>query len=75
MYAVAFSPDVRILASGCDDKAVRLWDVRTRKQIDQPLKGHTSWVVGVAFSPDGRILASASQDNTVRLWDIAHVHG
>jgi WD40 repeat protein len=67
--SVAFSGDGRAVASGSFDHTVRLWNVRTHKQLGKPLTGHTRTVTSVAFSADGRTLASGSFDHTVRLWN------
>ena len=67
---VAFSPDGLLLAWGCKDNTVGLWDPATGTQ-QRILTGHTGGVSGVAFSPDGQLLASSGEDKTVRLWDPA----
>jgi WD40 repeat protein len=70
VFAVAFSPDGQLLASGSYDHTVRLWNPATGKEL-QKLEGHTDLVQTVAFSPDGQLLASGSYDHTVRLWNPA----
>ncbi len=68
--SVAFSPNGRLLASGSNDRTVRLWEVASG-QVVRTLEGHTWLVNSIAFSPDGRLLASGSHDKTVRLWEVA----
>ncbi|MFX0016040.1 MAG: hypothetical protein ACFFB2_13330 [Promethearchaeota archaeon] len=67
--SIDFSPLGYLVASGGEDKSIRLWD--TKKNTLQILSGHEDFVSRVIFSPDGTLLASSSQDKTIRLWNVA----
>ena len=69
--SLAFKPNSYLLASGSNDKTIRIWNVGDNNNLRhvRTLRGHTDAVDSVAWSPDGRTLASASPDGTVRLWN------
>ncbi|QJB43342.1 hypothetical protein HGD76_02975 [Dolichospermum flos-aquae CCAP 1403/13F] len=69
VWSVAYSPDGQTLASGSDDKTIKLWNVKTGNLL-QTLSGHSDMVISVAYSPDGQTLASGSYDNTIKIWDV-----
>lgn len=69
VWAAAFSPDSRIVASGHLYGKIKLWDAVSGREL-RSLTGHGNTVRGVAFSPDGRTLVSGSEDSTVKLWDV-----
>jgi RNA polymerase sigma factor (sigma-70 family) len=77
-FASALSHDGRLLATSGSDRAIRLWDVATRRPL-RVLAQSVALSNGLAFSPDGRWLASglghpadpASVDHAVQVWDVA----
>jgi RNA polymerase sigma factor (sigma-70 family) len=72
-WALAFSPDGKLIASGGGDvarrdNAVHLWEAASGRLIRR-FDGHHSGVSSLAFSPDGCKLASGGGDATILIWD------
>ncbi len=67
--SVIFSKDGKTLASASDDMTIKLWDVRSGREL-RTLKGHVGNIASLAFSPNGRMLASGDVTGEVKLWDV-----
>ena len=69
--SIAFSPNGKILASGdsCGG-AIKLWDVRSGKELKRLAGNFIEVVTSVAFSPDGKTLASGTDTGAIKLWDL-----
>jgi WD40 repeat protein len=76
-WAVAFSPDGRLLASTSDGRRVMLWDAQEGKELRQ-LAVMPNPMRSLCFSPDSKLLAvglenlvAGSTGRTLRLLDVA----
>jgi RNA polymerase sigma factor (sigma-70 family) len=74
---MVFSADSRRLAACSYDKAIRVWDVATGREVGQFTTQENQGLDGPSLSSDGRILAASSnrrtdagQDNLLYTWDV-----
>ena len=67
VWSVAFASG-GILASGSEDKTIRIWNVDTGDLVET-LEGHNDRVYQVALDSNSW-LASASKDKTVKIWGL-----
>lgn len=66
---IDFSADGSLLAAGCENSEVMVFNVDTRKKVET-FRGHTQVIFYLRFSPDGTRLVSRSRDGTARVWPI-----
>ncbi|KAE9043617.1 hypothetical protein PR003_g3401 [Phytophthora rubi] len=69
VYALGFNCDGSMLASGSNDRSIRIWDPVTGREL-MDLRGHSDSILSLAWGPTTpHRLASTGSDKTVRFWD------
>lgn len=66
--AVAISPDGKWIATGGNDRVVKVHDLETGEL--RQFAGHVGPIRSLAFSADGRGITSVSKEGGVRMWDL-----
>jgi eukaryotic-like serine/threonine-protein kinase len=69
IYALAFSPDDKLVVTTGRDGVVTVWDLKTTREL-RSLRGHTNYVDKIVFGQDGRTLVTRGGDSTLRVWDV-----
>eukprot|EP01111_Echinosteliopsis_oligospora_P011283 TRINITY_DN3688_c0_g1_i1.p1 TRINITY_DN3688_c0_g1~~TRINITY_DN3688_c0_g1_i1.p1 ORF type:complete len:631 (+),score=141.31 TRINITY_DN3688_c0_g1_i1:213-2105(+) len=67
--SVCFSPDGTSLATGAEDKTVKVWDIQ-QKRILHTFTGHELDIYSLDYSYDGRFIVSGSGDKKAKIWDL-----
>jgi WD40 repeat protein len=68
--AIAYTPDGKILLSGGDDLALRVWDLQRTDSPPKILKGHRQSISTIAIHPFGWMVATGSRDRQIGLWNL-----
>ncbi len=69
IWAVAISPDGKIIASGSADKTINFWSLDGKELATIPVSEE---VKSIAFSPDGQLLAIGMNKGTLGIWQLAN---
>jgi WD40 repeat protein len=67
VLCLGFSPDNQLLATGGNDRVIKLWNYLTGDLVGT-MVGHKKSVIGLSFISADR-LASISEDETLKIWD------
>ncbi len=69
IYAVAFSPDGVLIASGDRSGGLCVWEAATGRPYLE-LNEHKGAINSISWRDDSNVFATGSDDGTVKLWDV-----
>jgi WD40 repeat protein len=70
---MTFSTDSRLVAVGCTNRQVCLWETDDGK-LRARFNAHQSEVTALAFSPDDALLVTGGGDRLIKVWDTTPLH-
>ncbi len=73
IYALTFSHNGEILASGGILGYLKTWNYKERKLINN-VRGHSARITDIKFSPNDKEIATSSYDSSVELWDASNLN-
>ncbi len=68
IFAVAWSPDGKRLASASRDKTAKVFDIEKKESL-VTFPTHAQPVYTISFTPDGKGIVTGSEDNRIRVWN------
>jgi WD40 repeat protein len=68
IWAIGFSRDGSVIATGASDGRVRVFAGATGDTV-ATVDAHDGPIYGLDYSPDGTVIATAGRDRVIRLWN------
>jgi RNA polymerase sigma factor (sigma-70 family) len=68
VYAVAWTPDGKLLATAGEGRLIQIWDPTSGKEVAR-LPAPANRARCLIFSPDGKWLAATGEPSAIQLWD------
>jgi WD40 repeat protein len=70
ILCIAFSQDNNLLATGSEDRKIRIWEIRGKVTHVTPISAHEKGITALGFSKEGDRIVSGSRDMTLNVWNV-----